>query len=87
MRQLNLSRVARKSLEGSPGKHQRQLAEKLLALATDPRPTDSRKLHGSDRYRVDVGEYRIVYAIETREVAVELIEKRDTVYKRVRRRP
>jgi mRNA-degrading endonuclease RelE of RelBE toxin-antitoxin system len=86
MRQVNLSRAARKSLEGFSEKHQRQLAERLLALAADARPHDSRKLKDSDRYRVDVGKYRIVYAIESREVLVDLIEKRDGVYKRLRRR-
>ena len=47
---------------------------------------DSKKLHGSDRYRVDVGEYRIVYSIGPSEVAVDLVEKRDTVYRTLRRR-
>ena len=86
MRHVNLSRVAGKSLERFPAKHQRQLAERLLALGVDPRPVDSRKLHGSDRYRIDVGEYRIVYSIEPTEVAVDLVEKRDSVYKKLRRR-
>lgn len=86
MRPVNLSRVARKSLERFPAKHRRQLAERLLALGADPRPQDSKKLHGSDRYRIDVGEYRIVYTIEATEVAVDLVEKRDTVYRTLRRR-
>lgn len=86
MRPVNLSRVARKSLERFPAKHQRQLAARLLALGADPRPADSKKLHGSDRYRIDVGEYRIVYSIEPTGVAVDLVEKRDDVYKKLRRR-
>lgn len=85
MRAVNLSRAARKSLEGFPEKHRRQLAERLLALAAEARPHDSRKLKNSDRYRLDAGEYRIVYSIEPHEILVDLIEKRDSVYQRLRR--
>jgi mRNA interferase RelE/StbE len=33
-------------------------------LAEDPRPPASRQLRGRDGYRVRVGDYRVIYAIE-----------------------
>ncbi len=86
MRQVNLSRDAEKSLHRVPTKHHRQLAEKLLQLAADPRPNDSKKLKDSAFFRVDVGEYRIGYVFGKDMVDVALIEQRDKVYRRLTRR-
>jgi mRNA interferase RelE/StbE len=86
MRQVNLSRDAARSLRRTPPKHQRQLAAKLLQLADDPRPADSIKLTDSVFYRVNVGDYRIVYEFDHDTVAVALIEQRDQVYRRLKRR-
>ena len=51
------------------------LLDRLLAaaekLSTNPRPAGCRKLAGtSDRYRVRVGSYRIVYRIDDGKVTV-----------------
>ena len=54
------------------------------ALAKDPRPHGSQKLAGSDDYRVRVGDYRIVYAVEDAErlVIIARIAHRREVYRR-----
>jgi mRNA interferase RelE/StbE len=36
----------------------------IALLAQDPRPPASRRLRGRDGYRVRIGDYRILYAIE-----------------------
>jgi len=51
------------------------LLDRILAatdkLATNPRPTGCRKLAGTiDRYRVRVGDYRIIYRIDDGKVTV-----------------
>jgi len=54
-----------KELEAVGTKKDRQrIASKILSLADDPRPPGSVKLSGSNRLRIRVGTYRIVYAIE-----------------------
>ena len=65
------------------------LLDRLLAaaekLATDPRPPGCRKLAGtSDRYRIRVGDYRIVYRVDDGKVTVLvlLIGHRREVYDR-----
>lgn len=67
-----------------------QIAKKVLALNVDPLPADSKELIGySGYYRVDSGEYRIVYRFNADEDLVEviLVGKRndDEVYKKLDR--
>ena len=62
-----------------------RLDEAIESLAGDPRPSGCRKLAGtSDRYRVRVGDYRIVYRIDDGKVTVLvlLIGHRREVYDR-----
>ena len=48
-----------------------RLDEAIESLADDPRPPGCRKLAGtSDRYRVRVGDYRIIYRIDDGKVTV-----------------
>jgi len=53
----DLKKVARADLE--------RIIAKIESLADDPRPHGVRKLSGEDDlYRVRVGDYRIIYAID-----------------------
>ena len=77
-------------LKGLQLKIAAQIAKKTLSLNVDPLPTDSKQLKGyPDFYRVDSGEYRIVYRFKPKEDLVEviLIGKRndDEVYKKLDR--
>jgi mRNA interferase RelE/StbE len=77
-------------LQGLQPKISAQIAKKVLALNVDPLPADSKELKGySGYYRVDSGEYRIVYRFYADEDLVEiiLIGKRndDDVYKKLER--
>jgi mRNA interferase RelE/StbE len=53
-------------------------------LATNPRPPGAAKLAGRDDFRIRVGDYRIVYAVDDRErlVIVARIAHRRDVYRR-----
>jgi len=53
-----------------------------LQHAEEPRPPDSQKLTGGDRYRIRRGFYRIVYEIEDRRLVVLMIKiaRRGPVY-------
>ncbi|MER3432902.1 MAG: cytotoxic translational repressor of toxin-antitoxin stability system [Leptolyngbya sp. ERB_1_1] len=77
-------------IKGLQPKITAQIAKKVLALNLDPLPADSKELKGyPGYYRVDSGEYRIVYRFDPAEDLVEviLIGKRndDEVYKQLRR--
>jgi mRNA interferase RelE/StbE len=86
---IEIAKSAQKFLRNVPPKHARQLAEKLMALRTDPEPHDSAPLKGATLpyRRADVGEYRIIYRVEGEAVLVALIGPRndDAVYRAFRR--
>ena len=61
-----------------------RIASAIDGLATDPRPHGAVKLAGRDDFRVRVGDYRIVYAVDDAErlVLVARIAHRREVYRR-----
>jgi len=77
-------------LKGLQPKIAAQIAKKVLALNVDPLPADSKELSGyRGYYRVDSGEYRIIYQFKADEDLVEVIlvgrRNDDDVYKRLER--
>lgn len=77
-------RPAEKEIRRLAPKIRRQILEKLVALETNPRPQDVRCLHVVERgYRVDSGEYRILYEIDDaeRRVVVRVVKHRKDVYR------
>ena len=79
-------RPAEKDIRRLAPKIRRQILEKLVGLETNPRPQDVRRLHGVERgYRVDSGEYRILYEIDDaeRRVVVRVVKHRKDVYRNV----
>jgi mRNA interferase RelE/StbE len=77
-------------LKGLQPKIVAQIAKKVMSLSLDPFPADYKELTGySGYYRVDSGEYRIVYRFDPDVDLVEviLVGKRndDEVYKQLKR--
>jgi mRNA interferase RelE/StbE len=77
-------------LNGLQPKIAAQISKKVLSLNLDPFPADSKKLKGYDKYyRVDSGEYRIVYTFNSTADLIEiiLVGKRndDEIYKKLER--
>jgi mRNA interferase RelE/StbE len=66
---------AAKELQSIDGKAMRQrLVEAISSLAADPRHPGVEKLSGSrDRYRVRVGDFRVVYAIDDAAHVVDVV--------------
>lgn len=88
MLEFNPSRVSEKFLKRLPPKQRRQVAEKISKLTENPEAHDSIPLHGyDDYYRVDIGEYRIVYRWSVTTLYVPLIGKRNDneVYRKLKR--
>ena len=58
---------------------------RILSLAGNPRPHNVERLTGQDRYRVRVGDYRVVYEIHDNVlvVLVVAIGDRKEVYRRL----
>lgn len=77
---------AARSLAKAPAAVRRRLQGAIELLAIDPRPPGAVMLRGGDRgrWRVRVGDYRVVYAIEDAELVVLVlrIAHRREVYRR-----
>jgi mRNA interferase RelE/StbE len=91
---LEFSDVALSKLEAlgqADGKKLRQILLKALSLRRSPFPQDSKKLEnfsyrGLSGYRVDQGEYRIIYAVDEgkKTVIIGPILNRNEDYKELR---
>ena len=76
---------AAKEIEASATKKdRRRVVDKIRSLANEPRPAGCRKLSGAERYRIRVGRYRILYAIEDDRLIVTVVKvgDRNDVYRR-----
>ncbi len=75
---------AQKSLIHLPPTIQTRLLDAIQALSDNPRPSGVKKLQSKqDLYRIRVGDYRIVYAIEDNRllILVATIGHRKDVYR------
>jgi mRNA interferase RelE/StbE len=70
---------AAREIEAVDQKRDRQrIVARIVALADEPRPAGCEKLVGeSDRYRVRVGRFRIVYSIADDELQVVVVRVAD----------
>ena len=84
---LALGKTARRFIRKLQRKQFDQIDKKVSALRQHPFPQDSKRLKQSAFYRVDVGEYRIIYRVESDMLLVPIIGKRndDDVYRRMKR--
>ena len=83
-RKLDYTKDFLKELSGLPPKHFRQVVLKVLALTQDGLPPDSKLLQGySGLYRIDSGEYRVIYRLSEETVEIIIVGKRndDEVYR------
>jgi mRNA interferase RelE/StbE len=54
---------------------QRRIAVRIDQLAENPLPPDVKKLSGKpDHYRIRVGEYRVIYRMESKRVTVVVVK-------------
>ena len=74
---------ARKELDRLPDKLIARIVGRLEALASNPRPRGCKKLKGGvHEWRIRVGDYRAVYAIDDKKLLVDVtrIRHRSEVY-------
>ena len=79
-----VARPARRELDGLEAGVARRVISRIEALASNPRPPGCAKLQGAtDLWRIRVGAYRVVYAIDdaTRMVDVNRVRHRSDAYR------
>lgn len=59
-----IERKAQKEADKIPVKYRSQIDETIISLSSHPRPFGSKKLTEKEGYRIRVGDYRILYAVD-----------------------
>jgi mRNA interferase RelE/StbE len=70
---INIKKSAIKELESLPKHIKSKIAEKILALKTDPRPDKVKKLISIEAYRIRVNDYRVLYTIDDSNKIIEIL--------------
>lgn len=73
-----------KDLRSIPNKDVARILQRLEWLQENPRPDDSEKLSGQERYRIRQGIYRVVYEVQDELLVVTVVKvgHRKHVHKR-----
>jgi len=73
-----------KDLNPIPKRDVRRILKAIEALAVEPRPPQSRKLSGAEKYRLCCGAYRVLYEIQDEILlvcVVKVAHRKDTYRK------
>ena len=82
--QVRLRRAAQKHLDALSGHEYEIIAKAISALQQEPRPRGVKKLADGGLWRIRVGRYRVVYAIDDREnlvIVVRVARRAEDTYK------
>ncbi len=78
------SKSAEKDIERLPANAVEKIIPVIISLEEDPRPPACKKLKGyTDLWRIRIGNYRVIYAIEDKILVVDVREvgDRKNIYK------
>ena len=74
---VSVSRSAQKEIRAFDGPVQNRVIKSIRSLALNPRPPGCRKLVvAADRWRVRIGDYRVIFSIDDEGRAIEVIAAR-----------
>ena len=65
--------TVKKDLRGIPRHDVERILKAIDSLATDPNPINAVRLPGRDAFRLCVGKYRVVYAIDNETVVIMIL--------------
>ncbi|MBT3227090.1 MAG: type II toxin-antitoxin system RelE/ParE family toxin [Deltaproteobacteria bacterium] len=73
-----------KDFKSIPDKDLSRILNLIKSFSKTPRPTGCTKLSGQEKYRIRLGQYRIIYSIQDKELTVWVVKvgNRKDVYRR-----
>jgi len=71
-----IERKAQNETEKNPVKYRSQIDEIIISLSSNPRPFGSKKLTEKEGYRIRVGNYRILYAVDDKAKVIVIYRKK-----------
>ena len=80
---IEIKKSAAKELSKLPKKELTKIVEKIQSLSDEPRPDGCKKLSGDEKYRIRIGNYRVLYSIEDDILIVYVVKvgHRKEIYK------
>ncbi len=66
-------RRAQRELESLPNTDYERVRNAIAGLANNPRPSGCKKLTGRDGWRIRIGDYRVIYGINDRELLITVV--------------
>ncbi|MBA7672138.1 hypothetical protein ES703_80312 [subsurface metagenome] len=84
--QVKLRQAAQKELDKLAEQDYEIVAQAISALEQEPRPTRVKKLAESGLWRIRIGQYRAVYAINDEEhlvIVVRIARRKEDTYRRL----
>lgn len=80
---LVIKKSVSKDLDRIPKKDVQRIVKAIKGLAENPRPPQSKKLSGEEKYRLRCGVYRVLYEIQDKQliVCVVRVRHRKDVYR------
>lgn len=78
-----ITKKAGKELDKIPDQIARNIVNRLTGLSLNPFPLNSKKLSGQNNYRLRIGVYRAIYAVDSKraEITILRVAHRKTVYR------
>lgn len=73
MYKIEILSSADKNLRRINSKDREKIALGINKLSNNPRPQASKKLKGSDYYRLRIGDYRVIYLIKEKQLIVIIV--------------
>ena len=79
---LTITKKAAKGLDKIPDSLAKHIVKKTLLLSQNHHPPNSKKLKGTNNYRLRIGSFRVIYTInkKLREVTILRVADRKTIY-------
>ncbi len=82
--EIRLRQIVQKGLDALPERDHETVAEAIGVLEKNPRPPKVKKLADSGLWRIRVGHYRVVYAIDDKAQLVTIVRvarRKEDTYK------
>ena len=71
---IEIKKSATKEIAKLPKNILKRILNKIQSLSSDPRPNGCKKLTADEKYRVRVGDHRILYSIEDEKLIVYVVK-------------
>ena len=72
MHETRILRSAEKEMNKLPSAIHKRISRRILSLERNPRPRGAKKLSNQQEYRLRVGDYRILYTVDDKDMVVTI---------------